>query len=92
MTDTNEIPEELTAWVANLAYEFGLEPEQVPTSAILGLAAEAAHGVTRPAAPVTAFVAGLVAGQRGATPEEIADAVAAARSLIADRDEPESAD
>jgi len=92
MTDANEIPEELDAWAQTLAYEFGLEADQVPVGAILALAAEAAHGVTRPAAPVTAFVAGLVAGQHGATPEEIADALAAARSLIADQDDAESAD
>jgi pyrrolidone-carboxylate peptidase len=92
MAEANEVPEELGEWAATLAYEFGLEPEQVPVGAILALAADAAHGVTRPAAPVTAFVAGLVAGQRGATPEEIAEAIAAARSLIADRDDAEPTD
>jgi len=61
----------------------------VPAGRILGLASEAAHGVTRPAAPITAFVAGLVAGQQGGSLEEIAEAIASARALIADREEDE---
>lgn len=87
MADERSVPEDLAAWAEVLGYEFGLAAEQIPVASILELAAEAAHGATRPAAPVTAFVAGLVAGQQGATPEEIADAIAAARSLIADRDD-----
>ncbi len=86
MADDRDVPPELAAWAETLVYEFGLDPAQVPTGAILGLASAAAHGVTRPAAPLSAFVAGLVAGQQGATPEEIVDAIDAIKALIADRD------
>ncbi len=86
MADDREVPPELETWVETLVYEFGLDPEQVPIDAVLGLASAAAHGITRPAAPVTAFVAGLVAGRQGATPEEIAEAIGAAKALIADKD------
>jgi len=87
--DRDDVPPELAAWVDTLVYEHGLDAAQVPTGAILGLAAAAAHGVTRPAAPVTAFVAGLVAGRQGGSPEEVAEAIAAVRALIADREEDE---
>ena len=59
---------------------------QVPIGRILGLASAAAHGVTRPAAPLSTFVAGLVAGRQGATPEEIADAIAEIKALVADHE------
>jgi len=86
MADDREVPPELAAWTETLVYEFGLDAEQVPIGSILGLAAVAAHGVTRPAAPLSAFVAGLVAGQHGATPEEIAAAIGEIRALIADHE------
>ena len=87
MADVQDTPPELMEWAETLVHEFGLEADQVPVDRILALAAIAAHGVTRPAAPVAAFVAGLVAGQLGGTPEEIADAIAAIESLVADQDQ-----
>lgn len=39
--------------------------------AVLDLAREAAHGVTRPAAPLATFAAGLALGQRGGGLEEL---------------------
>ncbi|HWL01985.1 MAG TPA: DUF6457 domain-containing protein [Microbacteriaceae bacterium] len=87
MADGQDTAPELAEWAEVLVHEFGLEVEQVPVDRILKLAAVAAHGVTRPAAPLSAFVAGLVAGQLGGSPEEIADAIASIESLVADRDE-----
>jgi len=87
MAEGQDIPPELAEWTETLVHEFGLEAEQVPVERILRLAAVAAHGVTRPAAPLSAFVAGLVAGQLGGSPEEIADAIGSIESLIADLDE-----
>lgn len=87
MVDGQETPPQLAEWAATLVHEFGLDAEQVPVDRILALAAVAAHGVTRPAAPLSAFVAGLVAGQLGGSPEEIADAIASIESLVADQDE-----
>lgn len=86
MTDAQDIPPELAEWTQTLVHEFGLEAAQVPTERILRLAAVAAHGVTRPAAPLSTFVAGLVAGQLGGSGEEIEDAIASIESLVADQD------
>ncbi|MCK9920699.1 DUF6457 domain-containing protein [Frankia sp. AgPm24] len=68
---------DLSAWVAALCGGLGLDPGQVDTTAVLDLARDAAHGIARPAAPVSAFLVGLAIG-RGADP---ADAFAAATSL-----------
>ena len=73
MSDTT-LPDGIPEWVAALRARYDLREDQVPTDAILDLAAVAAHSVTRPAAPVTAFIAGLLAGVKGG---------AAARSRMA---------
>lgn len=57
---------DLDAWVALLAGEFGVDPAAVDVQAVLDLAREAAHGVGRPAVPLTGFFAGyaVAAGTR----------------------------
>ncbi|MFT4229808.1 MAG: DUF6457 domain-containing protein [Microbacterium sp.] len=40
-------------------------------------------GVARPAAPFSAFVAGLVAGRAGGSPDDVREAVAAITALAA---------
>ena len=52
----------LERWVDALVDEFDLDPEVVDIGAVLDLARDAAHGVERPAAPLTTFIAGYVAG------------------------------
>ncbi|MBD5785957.1 molybdopterin-guanine dinucleotide biosynthesis protein [Cellulosimicrobium terreum] len=52
----------LERWVDALVDEFDLDPGVVDMGAVLDLARDAAHGVERPAAPLTTFVAGYVAG------------------------------
>ena len=69
-------PEALDEWTRAAAERLGLDPDQVPVSLILDLARDDAHGVARPAAPLTAFLAGLAAGRAGGTPEAIENAVA----------------
>jgi len=49
-----------------------------------------AHGVARPAAPLSAYLAGLAAGRAGGTREDTADAVAAITRLAADWESPET--
>ncbi|MCP2636402.1 DUF6457 domain-containing protein [Microbacterium sp. HD4P20] len=74
-------PEALDAWAAALRERFGLAEADVPVAAVLDLTRDVANGVARPAAPLGAFVAGLVAGRAGTDPAEIRaalDAVAAA--------------
>ena len=62
----------LTEWVRVAGRELGLDPAEVPTSAILDLARDVARGVVRPGAPVTAYLMGVAVG-RGADPADVAD-------------------
>ena len=63
MSDRTLPPEALDAWADALREKFDLAPEDVPITQILDLARDVATGVARPAAPFSAFVAGLVAGR-----------------------------
>jgi Domain of unknown function (DUF6457) len=54
----------LDDWLATAAGELGVEaPGRDEVSAVLDLAKVVAHGVARPAAPVTAYLAGLAVGR-----------------------------
>jgi hypothetical protein len=56
----------LTAWVAELAAALGVDP---------------AHSVARPAAPLTTFLVGYAAGQRGGGPDAVRAAAETAARL-----------
>jgi Domain of unknown function (DUF6457) len=60
-TSSRPYPPGLEAWTRALCAELGADPESVPIQPILDLARDAAHNVTRPAAPVSAFIVGLLA-------------------------------
>ena len=56
----------LSDWVVAVARELGLEDALVAggtADMVLDLTSDVAHGVSRPAAPVTAFLVGLAAGR-----------------------------
>ena len=74
-------PEALDAWAEALRELFGLDPDDIPVTVILDLARDVAVGVARPAAPLSAFVAGLAAGKAGGTPEQVRRSVAEITSL-----------
>jgi hypothetical protein len=61
----------MSQWVAEICRELELEliDQDVTVNQVLDLTADVAHGVARPAAPVTAFLVGLAAG-RSARPDE----------------------
>ncbi|MFC5788472.1 NTP transferase domain-containing protein [Agromyces tardus] len=63
-------PDDLDGWVAEAAGLLGLDPADVPIGTVLDLARRAAHGVARPAAPVTTFMLGLAVG--AGRPEDLA--------------------
>lgn len=63
---------DLDAWLEAAGRELGLDPADVPTAAVLDVARDVAHGVVRPAAPLSAYLMGLAVG-RGADPAEVAD-------------------
>jgi hypothetical protein len=74
-------PEALDEWADALRARFGLDAAQLPIALVLDLAGDVARSVARPAAPFSAFAAGLVAGRAGGTPDEIAAAVASVAEL-----------
>lgn len=80
-------PEALDRWAGLMRTEFDLAPDQVPVALVLDLARDVAAGVARPGAPLGAFVAGLVAGRAGASPADVADALAAVGALASRFDE-----
>lgn len=59
-------PSALNDWLAEVAPELGLDPEVVPIGKVLDIARDVAHGVARPAAPLTTFLVGLALGQNQA--------------------------
>ena len=72
MSDTTpQSPETLDRWLAALATELGIDPASVPVGAVLDLARDVAHGVARPAAPLSTFVVGLAVGAGTGTLEEL---------------------
>ncbi|ADP79250.1 DUF6457 domain-containing protein [Pseudofrankia inefficax] len=74
----------LEDWVARAGDALGLDPAAVDVAQLLDLTRDVAHGVARPAAPLTAFLVGLAAGQAGGGPAAVADAVATVRAALAE--------
>lgn len=60
---------DLPSWIASLTDELGVDPSLVDVDRLLGVAADVAHQVARPAVPITMFIAGLAAA--GADPTAI---------------------
>lgn len=73
----------LDAWVSRLCAALDVDVASVPIDLLLDVARDSAHGVTRPAAPVTTFVVGLAAGLRGGSPESVQEAAELAQRLAA---------
>jgi hypothetical protein len=61
----------LDEWAAVVCGELGLDPAALDARLVLDLARDVAHGVARPAAPLTAYLLGLAVGQ-GRPPAEAA--------------------
>ncbi|XTP11091.1 DUF6457 domain-containing protein [Streptomyces albus subsp. chlorinus] len=80
----------LDEWMDALKAELGVELD-VDTAVLLDLARDAAHGVARPAAPLTTFLVGYAAARAGASPQDVARAAATA-SRLAGRWADETAD
>ncbi|MEV1019997.1 DUF6457 domain-containing protein [Streptomyces sp. NPDC050264] len=70
----------LDEWISAAKDELGLDLD-VDTGVLLDLARDAAHGVARPAAPLTTFLVGYAAAQAGGGPEAVAAAAAKAAAL-----------
>ncbi len=77
------MPDDLSRWVDELCSALGIDTP-VDRDLVLDLARDAAHGVARPAAPLTTFLVGLAAGLRGGSPDDIAAAARLAKQLATD--------
>lgn len=67
-------------WIAAAKTELGIDLD-VDTGVLLDLARDAAHGVARPAAPLTTFLVGYAAAQAGGGPEAVREAARKAADL-----------
>jgi hypothetical protein len=63
----------LDDWIAAAKSELGIDLE-VDAPGLLDMARDVAHGVARPAAPLTAFLVGYAAAQAGGGPAAVAEA------------------
>ncbi|MBB6437358.1 DUF6457 domain-containing protein [Streptomyces candidus] len=71
----------LDEWITAVKDELGVELD-VDTTLLLDLARDAAHGIARPAAPLTTFLVGYAAGRAaGQGPQAVAEAVRKATAL-----------
>jgi hypothetical protein len=81
--------EDLQRWVAAQVAELGVDPSAVDVDRVLDLARDVAHGVGRPAVPLTGFLAGYAVGAGSgdrAALEQVLDRLgAAARSWRAEQ-------
>ncbi|MCU1543095.1 MAG: hypothetical protein JWM50_960 [Microbacteriaceae bacterium] len=69
--------ERMQRWIDAVRGELDIPPNlTLDVPAVLDLARVAAHGVLRPAAPLTTFLAGLAAGRSGGSDDDIARAIA----------------
>jgi hypothetical protein len=70
----------LAEWAGLACAELGLDPATLDTAEVLDLARDVAHGVARPAAPLTAYLLGVAVGQG----RPVAEASARLRALARD--------
>jgi molybdopterin-guanine dinucleotide biosynthesis protein A len=72
----------LDEWITAVKDELGLDLDfDIDTGALLDLTRDVAHGVTRPAGPLTTFLVGYAAARSGGGPEAVAEAVRKAAAL-----------
>jgi len=65
----------LDEWTERVCAALGVPVGEVDQRLVLDVARDVAHGVTRPAAPVTAYLLGMAVG-RGAAPADAARTIA----------------
>ncbi|GAA2075566.1 hypothetical protein GCM10009840_06980 [Pseudolysinimonas kribbensis] len=83
-------PEALDDWADALRAELGIDAAESPIPAILDLARDVSNAVARPAAPLSAFMAGLAAGRAGGGEAAVREAIAAVTRAAAAWPTPQS--
>jgi hypothetical protein len=74
----------LAEWVAELAAALDVDAAALDRDLVLDVARDAAHGVARPAAPLTTFLVGYAAGLRGGGPDAVRSAAGTAQQLASE--------
>ncbi|MBC7290192.1 MAG: NTP transferase domain-containing protein [Actinotalea sp.] len=89
-TDVTDVPpaapvggDELHRWVAHLVDALDVRPDAVDIEGLLDLARDTAHGVARPAVPLTAFLAGYAVAARGGDRAAFESVVQQVNALVA---------
>lgn len=77
----DDLDAQLEAWAEEVRSALGIDAS-VDVQAVLGLAGVAAHAVVRPAAPLTTYLVGFVAGRAAANGDDPALAAAEATRLV----------
>lgn len=75
------LPPGMDEWIAALCAELGVDVRLVATDTMLDVVSDVAHNVSRPAAPLSAFVVGLAAAANGGDEEAVLGAAEKARQL-----------
>jgi len=70
----------LEEWTGQVCAALGLEPTVLDRDAVLDLTKDVAHGVARPAAPLTAYLLGVAVGRAGSA--DAGELAAKVRALI----------
>ena len=68
-------------WIDELCDFLGLEDTELDEDLTLDLARDAAHGVERPAAPITTFLVGYAAALRGGSAADVEELAGRAQAL-----------
>jgi len=72
----------LDEWTAQVIETLGLDPSMLDRDAVLDLTKDVAHGVARPAAPLTAYLLGVAVGRSGAGSVDVSALATRVRELI----------
>jgi hypothetical protein len=72
----------LDQWTTDLIEALGLDPEAYDRDLLLDLTRDVAHGVARPAAPLTAYLVGVAVGASGGGAVQLQDAVRRVQALL----------
>ena len=75
------MPITLDAWVDELSEALGVDRSAFDRDLLLDVAGDAAHGVSRPSAPLTTFLVGLAAGRAGGDLAAVREAARTASRL-----------
>jgi hypothetical protein len=73
----------LDTWLAEAGDALGVDRDAMQRDLLLELTRDVAHGVARPAAPLTAFLVGLAAGKAGGRAEDVMAAISKLATVLA---------